>query len=122
MFDQIKLINTKHEWSDSYKYELFIERTINNIIIAGRSLQKKIEENKMHHIRIGDIVSSETTVNGVSLKNRLFTVTGIERLGELDEFGGMYNLRDFKTGENISCPGDHITVWKPASRGKREPQ
>lgn len=68
---------------------------------------------KKHRIHLFDLVTSETTVNGIPLINRFFKVVGLLRCGELEEFGGVWKLKDIKTGEETQCLGKDLIVWKP---------
>lgn len=70
-------------------------------------------------ITLFDIVTSDTSFNMVSLKNKMFTVVGTEKLeGFFQEFGDLWILKDLRTDEEVKCFGKDITVWKPVNKGK----
>jgi len=72
---------------------------------------------KKHLIHIGDIVTSrcQGTQDGKNFdcRERIFKVIGQMRIGELDELGGLWKLKDFVNGEELEIVGNYITVWKP---------
>jgi hypothetical protein len=73
-----------------------------------------------HRIHLFDIVTSESHVNGVPLTNRLFQVVGL-RVGVLEEHEGLWTLKDVKTGEETSCLGKFMTVWRPDDQNSFDP-
>jgi len=65
-----------------------------------------------HRIHLFDVVTSESHVDGIPLTNRLFQVIGL-KVGALEDLGGLWKLKDLKTGEEVDCIGQYMTVWRP---------
>lgn len=65
-----------------------------------------------HRIHLFDLVTSGSHVNGIPLTNRFFKVVG-HTVDVLKDLGGLWKLKDIITGEEISCLGKYITVWRP---------
>ena len=76
------------------------------------AMSKKRTRSRIH---LFDLVTSSEHL----MVNRIFTVVGALRVGKLKGLEGLWLLKDFKTNENVECPGCFITVWKPVSHPRK---